>query len=121
MRRKLYWSLALGLVGALLAEKGTYWLSGTYLGDIETLALGLLGGALAGFLLGSIVERPTDERHRRLKIVYWLAVMAILGLYLGIGRRVPSTTTAVVLACTLGAGLLAGMLQYLVQSPTSTR
>ena len=48
-------------------------------------------------LLGCIVERPSDERQRRLKVLYWVLIMAILGLYLGIGRRVPVITTAMVL------------------------
>jgi hypothetical protein len=121
MRKKIYWSLGTGLVGVLLAQKGAYGLPGTYLEDLGTFALGAIGGAIAGLLIGCIVEQTKDERKRQLKVLYWLLVMAILGSYLGIGRHVQIGTTFAVMMCTLGIGLLAGLLQYFMQSGKTMR
>jgi len=120
MRRKIYWSLGVGLAGIFLAQKGTYYFSGTFLRDLETLTVGALGGVGAGFLLGCIVERTTGERNRRLKVLYWVLVMAILGSYLGVGRQVPIRTTSMVMMGALGTGLLVGFLQYFLQSGKPT-
>jgi MFS-type transporter involved in bile tolerance (Atg22 family) len=121
MRRRIYWSLGLGIVGLLLSEKQTYWLPGTYLRDIRTLALAVVGCAVAGFLLGCIAERTVDERHGRTKILYWLVVMAIFGSFLGLGKGVPIDTTVTVFAWTLGVGFGIGALQYFLQRPKTGR
>jgi membrane associated rhomboid family serine protease len=121
MNRKLYWTLGVGLVGLLLATKGTYWFPGTYFHDAESLTLGLLAGAIIGFLLGCIVEKTMDERRRRAKVLYWLFAMAVFGSYLGSGKAVPTHTTLMVMAWTLGIGLVVGLLQYFLQSKETIR
>jgi predicted MFS family arabinose efflux permease len=121
MNRKLYWTLGVGLVGLLLATKGTHWFLGTYFRDAESLTLGLLAGGIIGFLLGCIVEKTTDERRRRAKVVYWLFAMAVFGSYLGFGKAVPTHTTLMVMAWTLGIGLVVGLLQYFLQSKETIR
>ena len=120
MKRKIYWSAGLAIVGFLIAQMETYWLSGTYLRDIETCGVAIVGSAIAGFTLGCIVERTATERQRRMKIFYWLAVMTILGSFLGFGKGVPVSTTLTVLAWTLAVGLVAGALQYFLQRPKTT-
>jgi hypothetical protein len=117
MRKKTYWSIGLAVVGLLIAQKQTYWLPGTYLLDLETCTVAVVGCAIAGFTLGCIVETTTTERQRRLKILYWLVVMVILGSFLGFGRGVSVSTTATRLAWTLAVGLVAGVLQYFLQRP----
>jgi hypothetical protein len=86
MRRKIYWSAGLAIVGLLIAQKQTYWLPGTYLRDIETCGVAIVGCAIAGFTLGCIAERAATERQRRMKIFYWLAVMTIFGSFLGLEK-----------------------------------
>ena len=117
MNRRFYWGLGVGLLGLLLVQKGTYWFRVTYPHDIVTSVLGASGGATIGFLLGCIVEKTTDERTRRFKLLYWLLVMAIFGSFLGFGKGVPAGTTLIVLASTLGIGLAIGLLQYILQRP----
>jgi len=117
MNRRIMWSLGVGLVGLLLAQKHTYWYSASFARDIFTSALGALGGALIGYLLGCIVENASDERHRRVKVLYWLLVMATFGSFLAFGKGVPLNTTLVVLASTLGIGLVVGLVQYFLQRP----
>jgi len=121
MKRKLCWTLGVGLVGLLLATKETHWFPGTYVHDAESLALGILAGAVIGFLLGCIVEKTTDERRRRVKVLYWLLAMAVFGFYLGFGKGVPIRTTLMVMAWTLGIGLAVGLLQYFLQSKETIR
>jgi hypothetical protein len=121
MNRKLYWTLGVGLVGLLLATKETYWFPGTYFHDAESLALGTLAGGAIGFLLGCIVEKTADERRKRLKILYWLAAMAVFGFYLGFGKGVSTRTTLMVMTWTLGIGLAVGLLQYFLQSKEPIR
>jgi len=115
MNKRIYWSLGLGVVGLFLVQKQTYWFSGTFWQDIKTSGLGAFGGALMGFLLGCIVERTADERPRRLKVLYWLLVMAIFGSFFGFGKEVPVGTTLIVFAVTIGIGLVLGLLQYFLQ------
>jgi len=115
MKKRIYWGLGVGLLGLLLAQKGTYWFSATYLHDIVTSVLGAFGGVLIGFLISCIVEKPTDERSRRFKVLYWLLVMAIFGSFLGFGKGVRVSMTLTVLASTLGIGLVFGLLQYFLQ------
>lgn len=104
-------------MGLLLAQKQTYWYSASLPRDIFTSALGALGGGVIGYLLGYIVENASDERHRRVKILCWLLVMATFGSFLGFGKGVPFSTTLVVLASTLGIGLVFGFAQYFLQRP----
>jgi phosphate/sulfate permease len=115
MKKRIYWGLGVGLVGLLLVQKETYWVSGTYLHDVVTSVLGAVGGVTIGFLIGCIVEKTTDERSRRLKVLCWLLVMAIFGSSLGFGKGVRVSTTLTVLASTLGIGLVIGLLQYFLQ------
>jgi hypothetical protein len=121
MNRKLAWTLGVGLVGLLLAAKETYWFPGAYFRDAGILALGILAGALIGFLFSCIVERTADERRRRAKVLYWLFAMAVFGIYLGFGKGVPTHTTLMVMAWTLGMGLAVGLLQYFLQSKETMR
>ena len=118
MRKRISWSFAVGLVGAFLAEKGTYWLPGTYLADLGALTFGFLGGAIAGFLLGCIVEKTRDEQHRRLKILYWVLATAILGVYLGVGKGASPSISITVIVSALGLGLVLGIVQYFAFHPT---
>jgi hypothetical protein len=120
MKRKIYWSIGLAIVGFLIAQKQTYWLPGTYLLDIETCAVAIVGCAVAGFTLGCIVETTATEWQRRLKILYWLVVMAILGSFIAFGKGISVSTTATRLAWTLAVGLLIGVLQYFLQRPKTT-
>jgi amino acid transporter len=120
MKRKIYWSVALATVGLLIAQEQTYWLPGTYLLDIETCAIAIVGCAAAGFTLGCIVEATTTERQRRLKILYWLVVMAILGSFIAFGKGISVSATATRLAWTLAVGLVTGVLQYFFQRPKAT-
>ena len=117
MKRKIYWSVGLAIVGLLIAQKQTYWVPGTYLFDIETSTVAIAGCAIAGFTLGCIVETTATERQRRLKILYWLVVMAILGSFIAFGNGVSVSTTATRLAWSLAVGLVIGILQYFLQRP----
>ena len=110
--------MAVGFVGFLLTTKKTIWIPGTYLDDAESLALGIIGGAVIGFLLSCIVEESTNERQRRAKVIYWLFVMAVFGCGLGFGKGVSTRTTLIRMAWTLGIGLTIGFLQYFLQSKT---
>lgn len=121
MSRKLWWTLGVGLVGLLLATKGSYWFPGTFLRDAESMTLGLIGGAIIGFSLGCIVEKTTDERRRRAKVLYWLLAMAVFGSYLGFGKGVPTHTTLMVMVWTLSIGFVVGLLQYFLQSNETIR
>lgn len=104
-------------MGLLLAQKHTYWYSVSFKRDIFTSALGALGGAVIGYLLGCIVENTNDERRRRVKVLYWLLVMATFGSFLAFGKGVPLDTTLAVLGSTLGIGLVVGLIQYFIQRP----
>jgi len=115
MKKRIFWSLSVGLLGLLLVQKSTYWFSVTYLHDAATSVVGALGGTVIGFLLGCIVEKTTDERSRRAKVLYWLLVTGIFGSFLGFGKGVPASTTLTVFACTLGIGLAVGLLQYFLE------
>lgn len=117
MNRRIVWSLGVGLVGLLLAQKHTYWYSASIVRDIFASVLGVLGGTIIGYLLGCIVEETSDERHRRMKILYWLLVMATFGCFLAFGKGVPLNATLVVLGSTLGIGLMIGLIQYFFQPP----
>jgi len=97
--------------------RGPKALNDSFARDIFTSALGALGGALIGYLLGCIVENASDERHRRVKVLYWLLVMATFGSFLAFGKGVPLNTRLVVLASTLGIGLVVGLVQYFLQRP----
>jgi hypothetical protein len=121
MNRKLWWTFGVGLVGLLLATKETYWFPGTYFHDAESLTLGILAGTVIGFLFGCIVEKTADEWRRRAKVLYWLFAMAIFGSYMGFGKGVPTHTTLMVMAWTLGIGLAVGLLQYFLQSKETIR
>jgi hypothetical protein len=117
-RRKLGWTLGsctrwptFGDEGNILAsrhllprcrEPGTWYL--------------IITGAVNGFLFGCIVQKTTDERRSRVKILYWLFAMAVFGLCLGFGKGVQTRTTLMVMAWTLGIGVVAGLLQYFLQS-----
>jgi len=120
MKRRTYWSIGLAVVGLLIAQKQTYWLPGTYLLDIETCTVAIVGCAVAGFTLGCIVESTATERQRRLKILYWLVVIAILGSFLVFAKGVPASTMATRLAWILAVGLAVGVLQYFLERPKST-
>lgn len=117
MRLRMYWSAGLSIVGLVLAQKQTYWVPGTYFRDIKTSIFAVVMSAVAGFLLGCIVEKAADERQRRMKILYWLIVMAIFGSFLGFGRGVLVSTTVAVFEWTLGIGFALGILQYFLQRP----
>jgi hypothetical protein len=117
MKRKVSWSFGVGLVGLYLAQKQTYWLPGTYLRDTLTSAAVAIGFAIVGFLLGCIATRTVNKRQRRLKVMYWLAVMGILATFLGTGKGVPVSMTLAVFAWALGIGLVVGALQYFLQRP----
>jgi hypothetical protein len=106
VRKRIYWGLGVGLLGLLFTQKGTYWFSATYLHDIVTSVLGAFGGVLIGFLISCIVEKTTDERSRRFKVLYWFLGMAIFGSFLGFGKGVRVSMTLTVLASTLGIGLV---------------
>ena len=121
MKRKLYWTLGVGLVGLLLATKETYWFSGTYETDAETSALGILAGGIIGFLLSCIVEETEDKRKRRLKVLYWLFAMSVFGFWLGFGKGVSIRTSLIVMTSTLTLGLAFGTLQYFAQSRKNVR
>jgi hypothetical protein len=112
MKKKIAWTVGVALVGLLLATKGTYWLPGTYGGDSANLALGMAAGGLVGFLIGCIVEKTTDSRKRKLKVLYWTLALAVFGACLAFGRGVPIKQTVIVLTCTIGFGLVIGLLQY---------
>jgi len=117
MNRRIIWSLGVSFVGLLLAQKQTYWYSASFTHDIFTSALGVLGGGIIGYLLGCIAEDTSDERHRRVKVLYWLLVMTVFGMFLAFGKGVPLSTTLVVLGSTLAIGLVAGLTQYFLQRP----
>ena len=117
MKRKIFWSVCLALVGLFIAQKQTYWLPGTYLLDIETCTVAIVGCAVVGFALGCIVETTATERQRRLKILYWLVVMAILGSFIAFGKGISISTTVTRLAWTLAVGVVIGVLQYFLQRP----
>jgi phosphate/sulfate permease len=120
VKKKVLWSLGLAIIGLFLAQKQVYWLPGTYSRDIETCSFAIVGCAVAGFIVGCIVERTKTERQRRPKILYWLLVTCILGSFLGLGRGVPVETTVTVLASTLLIGLVAGVFQFFLQPPKAT-
>ena len=120
MRKRMFWSLGLSMVGLLLAQKQTYWVPGTYFDDIKTSTLAVGGFGVAGFLLGCIVDKTPDERQRRAKLLYWLVVMAIFGSFLGFGKGVSANTTIAVFAWTLGIGLVIGTLQYFFERPRTS-
>jgi hypothetical protein len=120
MKRKIYWSVGLAIVGLLIAQKETYWEPGTYLLDIETCTVAVVGCAVAGFTSGCIVDTTATERHRRLKILYWLVVMVILGSFIAFGNGISVRTTATRLAWSLVVGLVIGVLQYVLQRPKTT-
>jgi hypothetical protein len=111
-QKTLSWTIAVGLVGVLLASKETYWYPGTYLSDLSSLGVGLVGGAMLGFLFGLIVKKTTDEREARAKIFNWLLAMTGFGLFLSTGKGVPIKTTLTVMSCTISIGLAAGVLQF---------
>jgi peptidoglycan/LPS O-acetylase OafA/YrhL len=112
--KRLAYSLVLGMVGLMLAEKHTYWMPGTYIRDFATLMLGVIGGGIIGFLLGCIVEEGREPKGR--KIVYWILAMAIFGYYLGAGRGVSFTMTLTVVGWSAGVGLALGVIQYSFES-----
>jgi len=120
MRKRIFWSVGVGLVGLYLATADTYWLPGTLLSDLSALAFGIVGGGFAGYSIARVAESVADERTRRLKVLHWLFVMAVLGCFLGFGRGVPIRNTLTVLACTLSIGLAVGTLQYYFQPPKVT-
>jgi hypothetical protein len=117
MKRRIYWSVGLAVVGLLIALKDTVWLPGIYLLDIVTCTVAIVGCAVAGFTLGCIVDRTGTERQRRMKILYWLVVMAILGSFIAFGKGISVSTTATRLAWSLAVGLVVGVLQYFLQRP----
>jgi len=116
MKKKIYWTLGVALVGFYLAQKQTYWFPETYLLDWTKSVLGILGGGTVGFLFGCIVEEASERKQRLLKVFYWLLLMAIVGYFLGAGKGVSLTLTVTVMACSIGLGLLLGVLQYFLQS-----
>lgn len=112
MKKKIVWTVGVALVGLLLATKETYWIAGTHVGDAAKLALGVVAGGSVGFFIGCIVEKTTDRRKRKLKVLYWTIALAVFGACLGFGRGVPVKQTVTVLTCTVGLGLVVGLLQY---------
>ncbi|HEX5425928.1 MAG TPA: hypothetical protein VFW94_20435 [Candidatus Acidoferrales bacterium] len=112
MKKKMKWTIGVALVGGLLSTKGAYWLPGTYAADAANVALAMIPGGLIGFLIGCVVEKTTDTRKRKLKILYWTLALVVFGSCLAFGRGVPIKQTLTVLTCTIGFGLAVGLFQY---------
>ena len=115
MTKRFWWAISLSVLGLCMYQKQTYWLASSYLRDLRLSISGLLGGALVGYLIGTIVEKTKDQHQRRVKVAYWVVVLFIFGCFLGTGNGVGLTTTISVVGVCAAIGLAVGLLQYFFQ------
>jgi len=106
MRRVWVWTLALGLVSALVAvkEATTFGTS-----DLENIAAFFAGGCVLGCLLGLLTTAYNEKRRSAFHIWGWALLLGLFGLAFNTG-----TTQGYLLGALIGAvvGLSIGSLLY---------
>ena len=110
-KKKIWWTGGVALAGFIVSLKGTY---GEW-EDVRQIVPVTIAGAVIGFLFGCIVIQPRTRRDKVRKLIYWLAIGAILGCAIALGGDLDWTRQWKVILSFLGVFLFFGWLQFWLQ------